>query len=50
MGRPAVCALLSHMLGGAGHRVVPHHGDTYQGTSTQPLQPGPERTAPGQTQ
>lgn len=32
MGRPPVCPLLSHLLGGAGHRVVSHNGNTHQGT------------------
>lgn len=49
VGRPAVCTLLSHMLGRAGHRVVTYHGNTYKGTRSQSLQPGPERAAPGQT-
>lgn len=34
MGRPPVCPLLSHLLGGAGHRVVSHNGDPHQGTES----------------
>lgn len=50
MGRPAVRPVVSHLLGGAGHRVVPHNGDIDQGVGAKPLQPGPERAAAGQTQ
>ena len=38
VGRPAGRAVLAHLLGGAGHRVVPHHGDTHQGSGPQPVQ------------
>lgn len=50
VGRPAVRPVVSHLLGGAGHRVVPHNGDIDQGVGAKPLQPGPERAAAGQTQ